>query len=89
MKKLSLVMLSITIVGLMMTFSSCQNNPANPSGDMFSSSEFQLPVTDNTESDLQDATETNDFMLLPPTGYNNEDCQFMGWGSGRGSMMDG
>ncbi|TAL70746.1 MAG: hypothetical protein EPN82_01235 [Bacteroidetes bacterium] len=89
MKKLSLVMLSMLLVGLLMTFNSCQKNPTNPSDDMFNSTEFQLPVTDNTQSDLQDATETNDFMLLPPSGYTNEDCQFMGWGSGRGSMMDG
>lgn len=82
MKRISVIMLSMFVVGLIMTMSSCQK-PTDPTNDMFSSSEFQLPVTDNTASDIQDATEASDFMMLPPTGYSNDDCQFMGWASGR------
>lgn len=93
MKRLSVLMLSLLVVGLLMTMSSCQK-PTEPTTDMFSSAEFQLPVTDNTPSDIQDATETSDFMMLPPTGYSNEDCQAMGWATGRdggrfGDMRNG
>jgi hypothetical protein len=75
-------MLSLFVVGLMMTMSSCEK-ATDPTNDMFSSSEFELPVTDNTPSDLQDATETAEFMMLPPEGYSNEDCKFMGWNGDR------
>ncbi|OGU12477.1 MAG: hypothetical protein A2X61_02645 [Ignavibacteria bacterium GWB2_35_12] len=82
MKRLSVLMLSLFVVGLFMTMSSCQKS-TGPTNDMFSSTEFQLPVTDNTPSDIQDASETSEFMMLPPTGYSNEDCQFMGWNGSR------
>ncbi|MBI5325783.1 MAG: hypothetical protein HZB41_11030 [Ignavibacteriae bacterium] len=89
MKNFRVLFLSMLAIGLLMTVSSCQKNPTSPTDDMYSSSEFQLPISDNTQSDIQDATETSEFMMLPPDGYSNEDCQVMGWGSGRGSMMDG
>jgi len=82
MKRFSLLMLSMFVVGLLMTMSSCQKS-TEPTNDVFSSNEFQLPVTDNTASDIQDATETSEFMMLPPTGYSNDECNFMGWNGSR------
>ncbi len=83
MKNLKVLLLSMLVVGFLMTVSSCQKNPTSPTEDIFNSTEFQLPVTDNTPSDIQDATETSEFMMLPPEGYSNDDCQFMGWNGSR------
>ncbi len=81
MKILKLLALSLFFIGIILTVSSCQKDPipTNPSDDSFSSSDFELIIIDNTESDISDGDESYEIIILPAYGYSDEDCESMGW----------
>ncbi|TAL70745.1 MAG: hypothetical protein EPN82_01230 [Bacteroidetes bacterium] len=81
MKYIKLFALCFIVAGFIVMVSSCTKEPTQPSSnkDTFSSSDFELIIIDNTESEIEDGDESNVIIMLPAYGYSDDDCKAMGW----------
>lgn len=81
MKNIKLSALIILVACSVIILSSCTKEPTQPSSnnDTFSSSDFELIIMDDTESEIEDCDDSNVIVMLPAYGYSDDDCKSMGW----------